>query len=123
MRRAKLFPYWICSEIPKIYLAFSNLRHRTIFRPTGTRHFPCSQVEPPSFLPNRRAHIPQRDIQIRVSWDSNCLRKHVIVFVGFSHSVDIIDKCGDRVRAAGDGARSAVRADGHRCARSQRSRD
>src|SRR5580704_9290073 len=33
----------------------SPLASSNNFRPTGTRHFPCSQVEPPSFLPNRRA--------------------------------------------------------------------
>jgi hypothetical protein len=42
-------------------------------------------------------------IQIRFSWDRNCLRKLIVVFVGFSDTVDVINQYADRICARGDG--------------------
>ena len=118
MRRATSFP---------LLDLLSNILKST--SPSPTRAIEQFQADRNKTLPLRLTSIlftespchtflkePGKDIQIRFSWDGNLLRKHVVVFVGFSHSVDIIGKYGDRVRSAGDGARSAVRADGNRCA-------
>src|SRR2546421_52945 len=44
-------------------------------------------------------------------WDLDCLRKRVVVFVGFSYAVGIIGNDCDRVRAIGCGVYSALSAD------------
>ena len=62
-----------------------------------------------------------KDMQIRFSWNGNRLRKRVVVFIGFSNAIDIINQYADRMLAGGDGVgASAHRINGDRCTGSKR---